>query len=157
VPPSSRNRRCASGSGVQPQRGIAAGASGVTPGGQRSGSYSRAPGELFDIKQVGEACGLPHAVIAQLVPRTWTEAGWMYSAAQVRAAVDIAARLDSTRETEPLLPHRDWLSVLVCSRCGAVAADTDAGSWLAAPSGDTAGGLGCDYCPDCLLAHPLAE
>jgi hypothetical protein len=96
-------------------------------------------------------------VIAQLVPRTWTEAGWMYTAAQVRAAVDIAARLRRTSGAEPSLPHRDPLSVLVCSRCGAVAADTDAGSWLTAPSGDTAGGLGCDYCPDCVAAYPPAE
>lgn len=152
MPHSNRNRRCASGSRVPSQRDITAGEPAVTCGGQRSGPHSREPGELLDIKQVGDACGLPHAVIAQLVPRTWTEAGWMYTAAQLRAAVDIAARLRSASAAEPSLPHRDPLSVLVCSRCGALAPDTDAGCWLTAPSGDTAGGLGCDYCPNCVIA-----
>jgi hypothetical protein len=152
MPHNSRNRRCASSSGAPPQREITAAESAETCGGQRSGPYSRAPGELFDIKQVGEACGLPHAVIAQLVPRTWTEAGWMYTAAQLRAAVDIAERLRSTSAVEHSPPQYDPLGVLVRSRCGAVAAETDAWCWLTAVHDNTAGVLGCDYCPECVTS-----
>jgi hypothetical protein len=49
--------------------------------------------EAVTIAQVGRACGLPAGVIMQLVPRTWTPAGWMYTAAQLAAASDIAAGL----------------------------------------------------------------
>lgn len=45
------------------------------------------------IADVAKACGLPQPVIAQLVPRTWTEDGWMYTEAQVQQAVEIAAGL----------------------------------------------------------------
>ena len=38
---------------------------------------------LFTIKEVGDACRLPQPVVAQLVPRTRTDAGWMYSAEQL--------------------------------------------------------------------------
>jgi hypothetical protein len=48
---------------------------------------------LYTIKDVGDACGLPGPVIMQLVPRSWTCAGWMYSAEQRDAAVAIAADL----------------------------------------------------------------
>ncbi|WP_261779359.1 hypothetical protein [Rhodococcus erythropolis] len=46
----------------------------------------------FSIKDVSEASGLPQPVIAQLVSRTWTAAGWMYTAAQLQEAVDYASR-----------------------------------------------------------------
>ena len=46
---------------------------------------------LFTIKDVVKACGLPGPVIMQLVPRTWTDAGWMFTAEQVQASVEIAA------------------------------------------------------------------
>jgi hypothetical protein len=130
----------------------------VTPG-EGPGPLSRELGELFDIKQVGDVCGLPHPVIAQLVPRTWTESGWMSTAAQVHAAVDIAERLGCARATEPIRPRRDPMSVLVCSRCGAVAAggDPDGGCWLTAVNDNTAGGLGCDYCPDCVTSCAACE
>jgi hypothetical protein len=49
--------------------------------------------ELFTIAQVSQACGLPNGVIMQLVPRTWTPVGWMYTAAQLGAATAIAADL----------------------------------------------------------------
>lgn len=45
------------------------------------------------IADVAKACGLPQPVIAQLVPRTWTEDGWMYTEAQLQQAVEIAAGL----------------------------------------------------------------
>ena len=44
----------------------------------------------YTIKDVVAACGLPGPVAMQLVPRTWTFSGWMYSAEQVAAAVTIA-------------------------------------------------------------------
>jgi hypothetical protein len=44
----------------------------------------------YTIKDVVDACGLPGPVAMQLVPRTWTFAGWMYSAEQVAASVTIA-------------------------------------------------------------------
>jgi hypothetical protein len=47
----------------------------------------------LSIADVAAACGLPQPVIAQLVPRTWTEAGWMYTEAQLHEAVAIAAGL----------------------------------------------------------------
>jgi hypothetical protein len=49
--------------------------------------------ELFTIAQVSRASGLPAGAIMQLVPRTWTAAGWMYTGAQLAAATDIAAGL----------------------------------------------------------------
>lgn len=45
------------------------------------------------IADVAKACGLPQPVIAQLVPRTWTAEGWMYTQAQLQEAVEIASRL----------------------------------------------------------------
>lgn len=42
------------------------------------------------IADVAKACGLPQPVIAQVVPRTWTAKGWMYTNAQVQEAVEIA-------------------------------------------------------------------
>ncbi|MEX7468248.1 hypothetical protein AB4Z39_00875 [Mycobacterium adipatum] len=44
----------------------------------------------FSIKDVAEASGLPKPVIAQLIPRTWTAAGWMYTAVQLQEAIDCA-------------------------------------------------------------------
>ncbi|PJE00955.1 MAG: hypothetical protein CK429_35885 [Mycobacterium sp.] len=49
------------------------------------------------VKDVAEASGLPQPVIAQLVPRTWTRFGWMYTAAQLQEAVVIAERLAEQR------------------------------------------------------------
>ncbi|WP_236950535.1 hypothetical protein ACORG1_33875 (plasmid) [Mycobacterium sp. TJFP1] len=46
----------------------------------------------FSIKDVAEASGLPQPAIAQLISRTWTAAGWMYTAAQLQEAVDYASR-----------------------------------------------------------------
>ena len=43
----------------------------------------------FTIADVAAACGLPQPVVAQLVPRTWTDAGWMYTADQLQFAVQI--------------------------------------------------------------------
>ena len=48
---------------------------------------------MFTIKDSADACGLPQPVIAQVVPRTWTDEGWMYTKAQMQASVGIAADL----------------------------------------------------------------
>lgn len=53
--------------------------------------------EMFTVKDVAEACGLPQPVVAQLVPRTWTADGWMYTAEQLQSAVEIAAETRRTR------------------------------------------------------------
>jgi hypothetical protein len=44
---------------------------------------------LFTIADVARACGLPQPVVAQLVPRVWTDAGWMYTGDQLDYAVQI--------------------------------------------------------------------
>lgn len=49
--------------------------------------------QLYTIKDVAEVCGLPGPVIMQLVPRTWTDDGWMYTGDQLAAAVAIATSL----------------------------------------------------------------
>ena len=61
------------------------------------------PAQLFTIKKIGDTCGLPHPVIVQLVARTWTSAGWMYAAEQLRAAITVADSLRRERAgNEPL-------------------------------------------------------
>ena len=57
----------------------------------------RAEPQLFTVKQVGDACGLPGPVIMQLVPRTWTTAGWMYTTEQLHEAIAIAENLRRER------------------------------------------------------------
>jgi hypothetical protein len=60
---------------------------------------------LFTIKQVGDACGLPQPVVAQLVPRTWTDAGWMYTADALAYAVRIAPDVRAGRYVPPPPEH----------------------------------------------------
>ncbi|WP_109751297.1 hypothetical protein [Mycolicibacterium aromaticivorans] len=52
------------------------------------------------IADVAKACGLPQPVIAQLVPRTWTDVGWMYTEAQAQKAIEIAASEAARRTSE---------------------------------------------------------
>ena len=54
---------------------------------------------MCTVADVGDACGLPGPVIMQVVPRTWTSAGWMYTGEQLRAAVVIAEDLRRERAT----------------------------------------------------------
>jgi predicted transcriptional regulator of viral defense system len=56
---------------------------------------------LFTIKDVADACNLPQPIVAQLVPRTWTEAGWMYTAEQLAYAVQIAPDVREGRYVPP--------------------------------------------------------
>ena len=59
------------------------------------------PGRLYTVAEVGNACGLPGPVIMQLVPRTWTDEGWMYTGEQLQAAIKIAAELRRERPGTP--------------------------------------------------------
>ncbi len=52
------------------------------------------------IKDVADACGLPQPAIAQLVPRTWTVEGWMYTPRQRKEAVRIAAEMRASKTPE---------------------------------------------------------
>lgn len=66
---------------------------------------------VYTIKDVADACGLPQPAIAQIVPRTWTEAGWMYTGAQIRSAIDIAHELRGAaaeKATAAPRPRPDW-------------------------------------------------
>lgn len=59
----------------------------------RAGRGRRDPasGRLFTVKDVADASGLPQPAIGQLVGRTWTQQGWMFTATQMQMAIDIAA------------------------------------------------------------------
>ena len=66
------------------------------------------PANMFTIKDVGDACGLPGPVIMQWVPRTWVDGhGWMFTAEQLRAAVEIAEEYRRDRDANAPLPERD--------------------------------------------------
>lgn len=54
---------------------------------------NREDSATLTIKDVADACGLPQPVIAQLVPRTWTAQGWMYTPAQRDEAIRTASAL----------------------------------------------------------------
>ena len=60
---------------------------------------------LFTIDQVADACRLPQPVVAQLVPRTWTDAGWMYTAEQLAYGVQIAPDVREGRYVPPQSEH----------------------------------------------------
>jgi hypothetical protein len=64
-------------------------------------------GGLFTIKEVGDACGIPQPVVAQLVPRTETDAGWMYTTDAQDYAVDIAPDVRAGRYVPPRQEHDD--------------------------------------------------
>jgi hypothetical protein len=60
---------------------------------------------LCTIDRVADAGGLPQPVVAQLVPRTWTDAGWMYTAEQLAYAVQIARDVREGRYVPPKSEH----------------------------------------------------
>ncbi|KMO69801.1 hypothetical protein [Mycolicibacterium chlorophenolicum] len=114
---------------------------------------------LYTIKDVGDACGLPGPVIMQLVPRTWTDEGWMYTREQLEAAVVIATELRRERAAAAPDAAPVPLDRLVCDRCGAsVAADTDASlTWLNLAEPDRSvhtDSTGQDFCPQCVIPCP---
>jgi hypothetical protein len=55
----------------------------------------------FTINEVGDACKLPQPIVAQLVPRTDTDAGWMYTAEQLAYAAQIAPEVRAGRYVPP--------------------------------------------------------
>lgn len=66
---------------------------------------------VLTIKDVAGACGLPQPVIAQMVPRTWTDAGWMYTHQQLQMAVGIAQTINA-RSTATFDFRMDGLKAL---------------------------------------------
>ncbi|MHA0290195.1 hypothetical protein ACXYX3_27645 (plasmid) [Mycobacterium sp. C3-094] len=52
------------------------------------------------IKDVADACGLAQPVIAQLVPRTWTAEGWMYTPEQREVAIAIAEEMRARQPSQ---------------------------------------------------------
>ncbi|MUL48357.1 hypothetical protein FZI85_27580 [Mycobacterium sp. CBMA293] len=118
---------------------------------------TRALTGLFTIQQVGQACGLPGPVIMQLVPRTWTAAGWMYTASQLRDAAVIAANM--RRPQGPHITHEDLGDLITCDGCGVIApfrADKRADwlHWLEPASNVADHQDGTDFCPECATTCP---
>ena len=126
---------------------------------RRRRDEAREGARLFTIKEVGDHCGLPGPVIMQLVPRTWTERGWMYTGEQLRASIAVAEDLRRRREVVSLVVLHDPVDALICDGCGqVVSADSSSwAGWLNAVEPDSSVGgdpLGRDYCPQCLLPCP---
>lgn len=127
---------------------------------RRRRDEAREASRLFTIKEVGDHCGLPGPVIMQLVPRTWTPAGWMYTGEQVRASIAVAEDLRRRREAaSPVALRSDPIDALICDGCGeVVSADSSSwAGWLNVVEPDSSVGgdpLGRDYCPQCLVACP---
>jgi hypothetical protein len=129
------------------------------------GNVDARVGKLFNIAQVGDACGLPGPVIMQWVPRTWVDGrGWMFTAEQLRAAVEIAEDYRRTRAANGPLREHDPADddVIVCGGCGAVAAAGDAAraGWLYTVEPDCsvhADPTGREYCPACLVPCPTCR
>ena len=121
------------------------------------------PAKLFTIKQVREACGLPGPVIMQLAPRTWIDgAGWMYTAEQLRAAIEIAEELRRARVANEPRRQPDPNDVIVCESCDAMMMvdETARARWLHVVAPDSSGRAdpaGRDYCPDCVIPCPTCR
>lgn len=119
---------------------------------RRRREQAREDARLFNIKEVGDRCRLPGPVIAQLVPRTWTADGWMYTGAQVSAAIDIAENLRRGHKKAPQPP----VEHVACDRCGRTDVEGQFG-WLSIVGPDSsvnADSWGHDFCPACLVTCP---
>jgi len=70
---------------------------------RRTAAHTRTPDAevLVTVATVAQACNLPQPVVAQLVPRTWTDNGWMYTTAQLEFAVQIAPEVRAGRYAGP--------------------------------------------------------
>ncbi len=65
---------------------------------RRTGASPSPPSAAtFSVKDVSDASGLPQPVVAQLVPRTDTPEGWMYTAEQLQHAINIADEIRARR------------------------------------------------------------
>ncbi len=69
----------------------------------RGRAAARTAAGLVTIADVAAACGLPQPVVAQLVPRVWTDRGWMYSCAALEYAVQISEDVRAGRPVAPLV------------------------------------------------------
>ena len=58
------------------------------------------------MKDVATASGLPQPVIAQLIVRTWTDDGWMYTAAQLHTEVEMAHQMRAARIAAEQSPEK---------------------------------------------------
>jgi hypothetical protein len=66
------------------------------------------PPGMFTIAQVSHACKLPQPVIMQWVSRTWVDGvGWVFTAEQLREAVETAAAYRRARAASEPLPQQD--------------------------------------------------
>lgn len=65
----------------------------------RGAAHSPEHVEFFSVKEVAQASGLPQPVVAQLVPRTWTDEGWMFTAEQLQRAIEIGAQRAALKES----------------------------------------------------------
>lgn len=117
--------------------------------------------QLFTIKEVGDRCGLPGPVIMQLVPRTWTPRGWMYTAEQVDAAIATAHRLRREREARRAATPTasDYSVTVTCQGCRATQNSDDQAyaHWLHVDEPDSSTAPpepGADYCPRCVVPCP---
>ncbi len=68
--------------------------------------YQNADEPIFTVKDVATASGLPQPVIAQLIARTWTDDGWMYTAAQLHTAVEMAHQMRAARIAAEQSPEK---------------------------------------------------
>jgi hypothetical protein len=127
---------------------------------RRRRDADREASRLFSIKEVGDRCGLPGPVIMQLVPRTWTDQGWMYTGEQLSASIGVAEDLRRRREAVSPVALHDPIDALICDGCGEVvsAGRSSRAGWLNVVEPDSSVGgdpLGRDYCPQCLVSCPV--
>ena len=118
------------------------------------------PPGMFSIAQVSQASTLPQPVIMQWVSRTWVDGvGWVFTAEQLREAVEAAAQWRAWRAASESSTREDSAEVVVCDGCGGVAV-VDPAVWrlwlhLVQPGCSVhAGPARRDYCPDCVAPCP---
>lgn len=112
---------------------------------------------LYTVTEVSLHCGLPGPVVMQLVDRTWTDQGWMFTSEQLASSVAVAAELHRRNASRPPTVVQGPIETLMCDACGAVvtAQDGPRAGWLNTAGPDPEGDpLGRDYCPHCLVPCP---
>jgi hypothetical protein len=127
---------------------------------RRRRQAARNPEQLHTIAVVSRLCGLPGPVVMQLVERTWTDRGWMYTDQQLHSSLEIAAELRRRNASRPPAILHDPIDTVMCDNCGTVVTvdGAPAAGWLAAAEPDASPGgdpLGRDYCPQCVAPCPV--
>lgn len=120
---------------------------------------ARERSRLYTIADVIAHCGLPGPVVMQLVERTWTDRGWMFTTEQLQSSAAVAAELRRRNASRPPVVVQVDTETLMCDGCGEVvtADDGPRAGWLNTADPDSGPGgdpLGRDYCPHCLVACP---